>query len=144
MAKKKTIDMYPAYVYKNLHNHLWSIEIHNKVVGHTDYIRLEDCEFVVHPSGKLLAQKSGSRNVHAYVKGWVVELGEYKSKDGEGVNLTVPRFPLTCPETKIDYNPFNDKGFYKILTGEEVQKADVVEMYFQNKKSRVLMSDDSV
>ena len=39
-------------VYRNLNSDCWSVRQGARVVCHTDYITLKDCEFVVQPAGR--------------------------------------------------------------------------------------------
>lgn len=76
--KKRKVDLrQPVTVYRNLNRQgpgVWySIRQKGVVVGHAQYITLEYCLFVVNESGRRRALISGRRNVHAFVKGCLVE-----------------------------------------------------------------------
>ena len=56
--KKRKVD-----VYRNLNSDCWSVRQGARVVCHTDYITLQNCEFVVQPAGRrrvLIEQKKTS------------------------------------------------------------------------------------
>ncbi len=42
------------------------------VVGHADQLMLQDCVFIVNPSGVARAQREGRKNVHAFIQGRIV------------------------------------------------------------------------
>lgn len=69
-------------VYKNLHDDCISIKSmdtdsdeYGTVVGHTQFALLEDVSFVIQESGQQRARESGTKNVHAVVRGTVDALG---------------------------------------------------------------------
>jgi hypothetical protein len=95
--KNRTIDLTaPVFVYRNLNKKgVWySIKQNGLVVAHSKKMSLKDCEFVVNHSGKLRAQKTKTRNVHAFIKGTYLP------------NVIDDDLPF-----RITYYPFSKKGF---------------------------------
>jgi len=81
---------------------IYSIRQRGVVVAHTDNIVLEDCEFVVNASGKKKAIETKERNVHAFIRGTII--------DKEVV-----------PLERVTYHPFSEVGF--VSNGEVIEKA---------------------
>jgi hypothetical protein len=72
--KNRTLDhTKPVQVYKNLHKNMWSVRQQGKIVAHTDTILLKDCEYRVGEKGRQRVIESKSKNVHAYITGFVVD-----------------------------------------------------------------------
>ena len=103
-------------VYKNLHKNCWSIrEAHGKVIKHADEVILKNCQFVVHPAGRAKVLREHRKNVHAFVRG---ELIDEFPKQFEG----------HCP-SKVIYNPYQYDSFvHNYDRFEAVDHADCVEM----------------
>jgi hypothetical protein len=108
MATAKT------YVYFNLHKHVWSVMVRGLVQRHATNVCIKDADFVVRAAGhrKVLEQKR--KNVHAFVRGTDVAIGEYVSCPGEAIQLS--------------YNPYKGAHFYRKDTGEVVESAGIVEL----------------
>lgn len=85
----------PVEVYRclNRKGKVFSIRQDGLVVGHSDNITLQDCEYVVNQAGKTRCITEQSRNVHAFVRG----------------NLYAG--PIDGEACEFYYNPYNDKGF---------------------------------
>ena len=104
-------------VYYNLHTHTFSVRLNERVVLHTDYIRLENVEFRVRPGGRDKVRQQQSKNVHAFVIGNIVD-------------YTLPGEEIPNPSTdnQATYNPYKYESFVKKDTDEPIFKAKVVEM----------------
>jgi len=104
--------------YLNLHKDAVSVksretENYGTVVSHEQRVCVSDVEFVVQPAGRKKCIESGTKNVHAFVRGeW-----EKNKTIGSG--------------TKITYNPFKYDSFVVEETEEPVKTA-----------TDVLVSDD--
>lgn len=94
------------------------------VIDRKLYVELEDCKFVVHPSGNRRAMETGVRNVHAFVRGTLVG-----SSDRAG-DSTLP-----SEAVEIGYNPFDDRGFY--TTDDNVEIWAAPKVWFINGKAYV-------
>ena len=62
-----------VWVYFNLHKKLFSVKQKNKVIDHTRSIILKDVEYVVWEGGRQRVLREKKKNVHAFVKGYVVD-----------------------------------------------------------------------
>ena len=105
-------------IYYNLHNNLWSIKDTKTkhVVGHAGIIILADVQPVVSENGRQRVIKERRKNVHAYLRGKIVSLGDFHSYKGR-------RKPAeaTCRNHSMDglddyrpitYNPYARGDFY--------------------------------
>ena len=108
--------MYRVQVYYNLHKHCYSIRQSGRVIGHTDSIVLRDARFNVAPAGREKVRRTGVKNVHATVSGYVVDNPK-----------------PAIPEHFVSYNPFKYDQFVKITSNgydgfyaDPVQTADFV------------------
>lgn len=109
--KNRTINkIKPVYIYRNLHNHLLSIK-QNNVVGHSDLILLKNINFVIHQSGHQKTIKEKSKNVHAFVKGYLYE-------DEICFNNAIQVF----------YNPYK-ASFFRSEEDKEIISADYIKIY---------------
>ena len=106
----------PVEVYRNLHKDCWSVRQDGKVLFHTEYICLRDAEFVVQPAGREKVLREQKKNVHAFVKGYLIS-GKAANKLTDGIEWT---------EDNVTYNPYEHPYF---TCGEfEATKAAVVDM----------------
>jgi len=84
----------PVEVYRNLHKHCYSVRQGGLVKAHTDDIVLRECSFHVNKKGRDRVRKYKRKEVHAWVKGWVVV--DYDE-------IEHPR--------KVTYNPYHQDEF---------------------------------
>ncbi len=85
-------------VYKNLTRNTWSIQDAKtrKVIGYSDYVKLNNAKFVVSEKSRQRVIKEGKKYVHAFVVGELV-LGDWELfKDCEMAN----------------YNPYISGSFF--------------------------------
>ena len=61
-------------IYKNLHNGLFSVKQNGLVVAHVHSIVLKNGFFDVNQAGRNRVIKEKKKNVHAYVKGFIVSI----------------------------------------------------------------------
>ena len=112
----------PIEVYRNLHKKkqgrigCWSVRQAGKVVAHTPYILLRDAKFVVQPAGREKVLREQRKNVHAFVKGYLVHARE--------ADKLIE--PIQWTESAITYNPYEYPYFH--LDGMKVTDATVVDM----------------
>lgn len=88
-----------VYIYRNLHNKKFSIKQNNKVIGYSEIILLKDVNFIIQKYGKRKAIENKTRNVHAYVSGFIYDIENELEISFNEYNK------------KIRYNPFIDSGF---------------------------------
>lgn len=98
--KDRTIDVNkPVFVYRKLYKNskkvMFSIKQNGLVVGHSNNFTLNSCTVVINESGRKRCLKTGVRNVHAYIKGFVCETND------------VQNF-----EYSLKYNPHMDENFW--------------------------------
>ena len=87
----------PVEVYRNIHRGGYSIRQNGLVVAHASHVRLEKCQMCVNHNGRKKVIESGQKNVHAWIKGTIVD--NY-SDGAEGRRLA-----------RLTYNPYRDTGF---------------------------------
>jgi hypothetical protein len=113
----QVIDIHkPVHVYRNLHKHCWSVRQDGKVKVHTSYILLQDVNFVVQPAGREKVLKEQRKNVHAYVKGYLISANTCN-------RLT---HDVEWTPDAITYNPYKHPHF--TCRDAEVVHAQLVDM----------------
>tara|TARA_R110000796_G_scaffold187950_2_gene304861 strand:+ start:3707 stop:4051 length:345 start_codon:yes stop_codon:yes gene_type:complete len=70
-------------VYYNLHKNLFSVRHKGRVINHFFNVTLENVTFAVQSAGNKKARLTGHKNVHAFVRGDMVTVG-----DTEGTAVT--------------------------------------------------------
>jgi len=106
----KPVDFYRCL---NRKGYIFSLRQNGLVVGHTDNIILKGCELIINQNGKQRCIKTQSRNVHAFIRGFIGNIDDIK----------------TSFSFILNYNPYIDKGFYTSLG--EINKCKTI--YIQNK-----------
>lgn len=89
----------PIYVYKNLHNGMYSIRQSGLVVAHAERLCVSRPIFIVRKSGRDTVLKTKQKNIHAFVKGWY---------SGSVCGTTASRNDLPM---QIEYNPYKYDSF---------------------------------
>lgn len=99
-------------VYYNLHKQCLSYRRPGGRVQHADSIALRDATFTVQPAGRERVLREGRKNVHAFVRGELVDVD----------------FPYSMADVKaaITYNPFLYDTFVYAGTTEPVRSAERV------------------
>jgi hypothetical protein len=105
-------------VYYNLHKHTFSVRYNNKIILHSDYVKLGDVEFRVRLGGKDRVRSEKQKNVHAFVIGDLMDFCEYPCED----------IPIPSSDVVATYNPYKHDSFVYKGTDEPVYSADEVEM----------------
>jgi len=100
-------------VYYNLHRHLFSIRHKGKVIGHRRYVSLADVTFAVQPAGRKKVLETGQKNVHAFVRGTLMNYQQICHLD------------MT---TQVTYNPYKYKSFVDKSNETPIKKASVTFM----------------
>ena len=104
----------PVFVYRNLNFKCLSVMQDGIVRCHVDNIVLEDCEFRVGKKGQAKVRETGSKNVHAKVKGTLVPY---------------PEDILEMEWDNIYYNPYTCDEFIHQATGTHVKAAKFVDIH---------------
>ena len=89
----------PIFVYKNLHNKMYSVKQCGLVVAHAERICISRPEFIVRQSGRKRVLKEKRKNVHAFIKGIY---------SGSVFGTTAERNDLPM---KIEYDPYKYNSF---------------------------------
>ena len=101
-AMEDVIDIHkPVEVYRNLHKKCWSVRQGGKVKVHTSYICLQDVKFVVQPAGREKVLREQKKNVHAFVKGYLIS--------AKTVNRLNKDIDMT--RAAVTYNPYKHPHF---------------------------------
>lgn len=103
-----------VYVYKNLHNGLWSVRQGNRVVCHTDNICLGKVEFRVRQGGRSRVLRERKKNVHAFTIGYLASPEHVYS--------------VTRDMIPVSYNPYRGDSFYDKNTERDVNGCEHVQM----------------
>jgi hypothetical protein len=90
-----------VYVYYNLHRKIWSVRQSGNRVEHHKNICLHDVRYLVQPAGRKRVIKSGVKNVHAGLSGYVVD-----------------SVPVPAISFDVTYNPFKHKTFVDTIDHE--------------------------
>jgi len=100
-------------VYFNLHKNIFSIRSREKenygiVIGHSESVVLDAPKFVVRQAGREKVLKEKQKNVHAFVRGRLLD--------------SLPLINLV-ERIKVTYNPYKFKSFVNKETEEVVNEA---------------------
>jgi hypothetical protein len=113
-------------VYFNLHKKVWSIRSckTGRVIRHAPFCQIANPTFVVRPAGREKVRKEKRKNVHAFVRGYLVP-----------PSVLVLRTGTTIPVT---YNPYKNDTFINRDTGEVVTEGKMA-MLTTTREVRVLI-----
>ena len=98
----------PVQVYRNLTKQCYSVQQNGIVVAYTNSVMLEGVTFIVRPAGNKKVRDTGRKNVHAFVKGLIVE--------DSGIKL--PRLGY--------YNPYKYDSFIDLKSKRRLKTASLV------------------
>ena len=106
----------PVFCYRNLHSGMWSVKQRGIVLCHSSRIYLRDCEFKVNLNGNRRVRELQRKEVHAYVKGYVMD----------PMRITAPSNYFS----PIQYNPYEHESFMMTVWDHQVpvKKAWIVNM----------------
>ena len=119
-------------VYRNLNNGLISIQDLSTglVLGHASAIDLEEASFIVREAGRQQVIKEKRKNVHAFVRGKVIDVRNFQPFKGRRVgggwtgacSLVDLQGSSMYTTTKVSYNPYKEPHF-TTPEGDEVDYA---------------------
>ena len=123
-------------VYRNLNNGLISIQDLSTglVLGHASAVDLQRATFIVREAGRQQVIREQRKNVHAFVRGKVIDVRNFKPFKGRGegieddspyawMNSTkLQRGSMMGTTTKVSYNPYKAPHF-TTPEGDEVDYA---------------------
>ena len=107
-----------AYVYRNLHRDCYSVMIGGLVVAHVTSLELGDVEFRVRPGGLARARSSGTRNVHAFAVGVIIQ------PRPDAQHVATAEWLAAAP---VSYH-FRQGHFFHAKTGDAIRKADTLHL----------------
>lgn len=105
-----------AEVYRNLHRDDWSVRESGRVVAHRKAVIVRDPQFVVQPAGRERVLRERRKNVHAFVRGEVVNslpllvAAGFVDLDHQGLAFAT-------------YNPYLAPYFTDVVTGARLDSA---------------------
>jgi hypothetical protein len=113
-----------VFVYWNLHRDLYSVKnVRSGLVqAHATAVVVRDAELVVSEAGRQRVLREKAKNVHAGVRGHVVELDSPQSVRGW---------------TRLTYNPYKYDSFVRASDEAPVVGADEVRMVIRDGRARV-------
>ena len=123
-------------VYRNLNNGLISIQDLSTglVLGHASAVDLQEATFIVREAGRQQVIREQRKNVHAFVRGKVVDVLNFQPFKGRGTHLydeipyesdistRLQRGSMLGTTTKVSYNPYKAPHF-TTPEGDEVDYA---------------------
>lgn len=110
-------------VYRNLHKNCWSVRQNGLVKFHCQNISMRDCNFIVQPAGHAKVIREKKKNVHAFVRGYLVRERQ------TGIH--------TFCWDDIYYNPYKADTFVD-FEDKPVHSADFVDLNIKDKQTPVL------
>jgi hypothetical protein len=108
-------------VYFNLHKKTWSVRQSGRVLGHTDSIQVRNPQYVVRQGGNERVRREKKKNVHAFVRGYVVE--------------GLPIFPRR--QKFVSYNPYKNSSFVERGSGDTICSSPFASMDVINQRPLV-------
>ena len=104
-------------VYYNLHKKCLSVKSlegpsYGKVIHHRKSVKIKSAMFVVNEAGRKKVIKEKKKNVHAYVRGFIVNSFSKKK----------------LKQVRVTYNPYKYNTFIEIQTQNPIYSAKYVEI----------------
>jgi hypothetical protein len=105
-------DEYPVEVYRNVTKKgvVYSIRQHGLVVAHATEVNLVNAEFIVKQAGRKRVKKTGTKNVHAFVRGELIRT----------------RGPASGHQFQVVYNPKRYREFRRQDLRKPIKEAKFV------------------
>ena len=114
-------------IYRNLHNGLISIKSASSglVLGHAQSVDVAWADFVVNESGRQRVLRDKQKNVHAYVKGLLLNTSGFKPYKGRSIGPVYGALDTIHKVTVVSYNPYKAPHFVIKGTSDKVSKASL-------------------
>ena len=114
-------------IYRNLHNGLISIKSASSglVLGHAKSVDIAWADFVVNEAGRQRVLKEKQKNVHAYVKGLLLNTIGFKPYKGRSLGPVYGALDTIHKVTIVSYNPYKAPHFVIKGTSDKVTKASL-------------------
>ena len=112
-------------IYRNLHKDCWSVRSrersnYGRVVGHVHCAVLKDAKFVVSQAGRDRVLREKRKNVHAVVRGNLLD-----SKSGN-TRWPWPVLLDLLPMKRVAYHPYRKDSFFWTDTEKPVDRSSLV------------------
>jgi len=82
-------------------------------------------DFVVHEAGRQRVLKDKQKNVHAYVKGLLLNTSGFKPYKGRSIGPVYGALDTIHKATVVSYNPYKEPHFVIKGTSDKVSKASL-------------------
>ena len=114
-------------IYRNLHNGLISIKSASSglVLGHAKSVDIAWADFVVYEAGRQRVLRDKQKNVHAYVKGLLLNTSGFKPYKGRSIGPVYGALDTIHKATVVSYNPYKAPHFVIKGTSDKVSKASL-------------------
>jgi len=114
-------------IYRNLHNGLISIKSASSglVLGHAQSVDVAWADFVVNEAGRQRVLRDKQKNVHAYVKGLLLNTSGFKPYKGRSIGPVYGALDTIHKATVVSYNPYKEPHFVIKGTSDKVSKASL-------------------
>jgi len=114
-------------IYRNLHNGLISIKSASSglVLGHAQSVDVAWADFVVNEAGRQRVLRDKQKNVHAYVKGLLLNTSGFKPYKGRSIGPVYGALDTIHKVTVVSYNPYKAPHFVIKGTSDKVSKASL-------------------
>jgi len=95
------------------------------VLGHAKSVDIAWADFVVHEAGRQRVLKDKQKNVHAYVKGLLLNTSGFKPYKGRSIGPVYGAIHSTYKDKVVSYNPYKAPHFVIKGTSDKVSKASL-------------------
>ena len=114
-------------IYRNLHNGLISIKSASSglVLGHAKSVDIAWADFIVHEAGRQRVLKDKQKNVHAYVKGLLLNTTGFKPYKRRSLGPVYGALDTIHKATVVSYNPYKAPHFVIKGTSDKVSKSSL-------------------
>lgn len=124
-------------IYWNLHRNLWSVRlVGGRVIGHVTSFVVQDAEFIVQPAGREKVRREKNKNVHAFVR------GELLNADHLFAN------PWQHISRRVTYNPYKYDTFMGSTFSNEniepIKTAECAELFIDDAGKPVVYAYDKL
>ena len=118
-------------VYYNLHKHVLSVRQHGRVIMHTPCVELNDVTFAVQPAGRNKVIKEKRKNVHAFVRGNLVNseskrIGKCFALNNSEIESLRWLYTWNPHWERVTYNPYKYETFVYSESKEPIYNSDRV------------------
>ena len=121
-----------SYVYYNLQrrpngHRRWSERQSGRVIGHPEFIWMNNARFLVGSAGQARVRSEGRKNVHAGVSG--ERMARSESDTSSDIVNMFHADAMSGDAVLVTYNPYQNDTFVTVNGGKPVYSADKVAMF---------------